>query len=74
MLTGADLDTMRTLQWVLVQIKISSQTKTSRQIACANVIGVTSAHEKKKESKEGRKNTLPTLNFIEFSVIFSSLL
>ena len=52
MLTGADLDTKRSLDGVLVQISLSSQTQTSRQIAWVNVIGVTSARGKKQNKKE----------------------
>ena len=64
MLTGADLDTKRSLDGALVQISLPSQTQTSRQIAWANVIGVTSPYEKKKEKrkkewkKERKKETL----------------
>lgn len=52
MLTGADLDTKHSLDGALVQISSPSQTQTSRQIAWANVIGVTSSNEKKKGKKE----------------------
>lgn len=76
MLTGADLDTKRSLDGALVQISLPSQTQTSRQIAWANVIGVTSPHEKKKkkereEEREKKPNTLTTANFRELTLIFS---
>lgn len=52
MLTGADLDTKHSLDGALVQISLPSQTQTSRQIAWANVISVTSPHKKEKERKK----------------------
>lgn len=70
MLTGADLDTKHSLDGALVQISLPSQTQTSRQIAWANVIGVTSPNKKEKE-KNKTKNTLSTATFREFSLIFS---
>lgn len=75
MLTGADLDTKRSLDGALVQISLPSQTQTSRQIAWANVIGVTSPHEKKKkkerEEEREKKHTLTTANFRQLTLIFS---
>lgn len=52
MLTGADLDTTHSLDGALVQISFPSQTQTSRQIAWANVIGVTSSNKKKKKDRK----------------------
>lgn len=60
------MDMKHCLDGALVQISLSSQTQTSRQIAWVNVIGVTSG-----EKKERKKNTLTTANFREFSLIFS---
>lgn len=59
MLTGADLDTKRSLDGALVQISLPSQTQTSRQIAWVNVIGVTSAREKKKKTRERKPTRSP---------------
>jgi len=46
------LDTKRSLDGVLVQINLPSQTQTSRQIAWVNVIGITSAHKKEEEEED----------------------
>lgn len=69
MLTGADLETKLSLDGALVQISFPSQTQTSRQIACANVIGVT-----RKKKTEKNPNMLTATDFREFSLIFFSLL
>lgn len=70
MLTGADLDTTHSLDGALVQISFPSQTQTSRQIAWANVIGVTSSNKKKKRKTE--KSMLAIANYMEFLLIFSN--
>lgn len=65
MLTVVDLDTKRSLDVALVQISLPSQTQTSRQIACANVISVTSLHKKNTHT-----HTLTTANFRGLPLIF----
>lgn len=69
MLTGADLDTTHSLDGALVQISFPSQTQTSRQIAWANVIGVTSSNKKKRKTE---KSMLAIANYMEFLLIFSN--
>lgn len=49
------MDTERSLDGVLVQINLPSPTQTSRQIAWANVIGVTSTQKKEREKERERK-------------------
>lgn len=68
MLTGANLDMKRSLDGALVQISRPSQTQTSRQIASASVIGVTSTNGEKKE--KGKTCTLQQTSKSVFSYYY----